>query len=107
MDPMLAARRIIFSNHNDPEVAFTNDQILDEMKDAGLVAGSLTIHDMEETFRELCASGLARNIAQNFTTIWLKLFDVMAEADCPSCGVVHLGGLEARACPACDRHITG
>ena len=101
MDPMLAARRVMFENHNDPEEAFTNDQVLDGMKRGGLVADSVTIDDMEDTFREMCMSGLARNIAQNFTTMWLKLFDTMAEADCPSCGRIHLGGLETRACPAC------
>lgn len=98
---MLAARRVIFEKYNDPEEAFTNDQVLDEMKRGGLVADSVTIHDMEDTFREVCTSGLARNIAQNFTTMWLKLFDTMVEADCPSCGRIHLGGLEIRACPAC------
>ena len=101
MDLMLAARRVIFENHNDPEAAFTNDQVLDGMKRGGLVADSVTIDDMEDTFREMCMSGLVRNIAQNFTTMWLKLFDAMVEADCPSCGRIHLGGLETRACPAC------
>lgn len=101
MNTALAARRMIFENHNNTETAFTNDQILDEMKGNRLAADSVTVDDMENVFLELCASGLARNIAQNFTTLWLKLFDVMAEADCPSCGRVHLGGMENRACPAC------
>lgn len=101
MDPVLAARRVIFENHNDPEKAFTNDEVLDAMKSGGLVDDSVTIDDMEDVFREMCMSGLARNIAQNFTTVWLKLFDTMVEADCTSCGRVHLGGLETRACPAC------
>lgn len=105
MNPALAARRMIFENHNDTETAFTNDQVLDEMKAARLVADSVTIDDMEDVFKGLCASGAARSIAQNFTTIWLKLFDAMAEADCPSCGMVHLGGAEERACPACGASV--
>lgn len=105
MDLMLAARRVIFENHNTLEETFTNDQVLDGMKRGGLVADSVTIDDMEDTFREMCMSGLARNIAQNFTTMWLKLFDIMVEADCPSCGRIHLGGLETRTCPACGNGI--
>ena len=105
MNPELAARRMIFENHNDTETAFTNDQILDEMKAARLVADSVTIDDVEDVFRGLCESGATRSIAQNFTTIWLKLFDAVAEADCPSCGVVHLGGMEERACPACGAPV--
>ena len=101
MDHTLAARRMIFENHNDTETAFTNDQVLEEMKAARLVDDSVTIDDVEGVFTGLCESGATRNIAQNFTTMWLKLFDVMAEADCPSCDRVHLGGMEERACPAC------
>ena len=105
MNYALAARRMIFENHNDTEAPFTNDQILDEMKEAGLVADSVTIDDVEDVFVNLCGAGLARNIAQNFTTVWLKLFDVMTEDDCTSCGKIWLGGMEDRACPGCGGSI--
>ena len=106
MNPALAARRMIFENHNDTETAFTNDQILDEMKAARLVDDSVTIDDVEGVFTGLCKSGATRNIAQNFTTMWLKLFDAMTEVDCSSCGRVHLGGMEERLCPSCGAQIS-
>lgn len=102
---MLAVRRIIFANHNDPDTPFTNDQVLDAMKQDDLVDESVTIDDMEPVFKEICASGLVRDIAQNFTTIWLKLFDAMTEANCASCGPIYLGSQEALRCPACGSSV--
>lgn len=101
MDAYAAIRRVIHDNFNDPETPFTNDQVLDIMKREGYVDGSVTIDDVADDFEMVRKSGLARHIAQNFTTIWLKLFDMVEQAECASCGVVHLGRQEARACPVC------
>jgi len=41
-----------------------------------------------------------RNIAQNFTTIFLKLFDPIEKFHCDSCNHdVYLGTSEERICP--------
>ena len=40
-----------------------------------MIDPTMTIDDMEVYFKELCDSELLRNIAQNFTTQWFKLFE--------------------------------
>ena len=47
------------------------------IKKNGDIDASWIIDDMEPHFKEICDSGLTRNIAQNFTTIWLKLFETV------------------------------
>jgi hypothetical protein len=52
---------------------------------------------MEKYFQEICDSGLVRNIAQNFTTIWFKLFESVEMIECKSCNQeIYLGKTEAR-----------
>jgi len=93
-------RKIIFEKFNDPELRFTNDEIFDIIKTGGNIDESRTIHDMESYFKEICDSGLVRNIAQNFTTQWFKLFDNVEKLQCKSCNQeVFLGKLEKRICP--------
>lgn len=96
----LQIRKIIFEKFNDPEEKFTNDEIFEILKKEGKIEPSLTIDDTEKYFFELCDSGLARNIAQNFTTIWLKLFDPLEKHQCNSCGnEIYLSKSENRICP--------
>ncbi len=96
----LQIRRIIFEKFNDVDAKFTNDEIFEILKSNGDVDPSWTIDDTEPFINEICDSGLARNIAQNFTTIWLKLFDPVEQLHCDACGNdVHLGAFEERVCP--------
>jgi len=95
----LQIRKIIFEKFNDPNLRFTNDEIFDILRNNGL-DGSLTIDDMEPYFKQLHDEGLIRPIAQNFTTQWFKIFDVVEKHSCKSCGQeVYLGKLEPRTCP--------
>ena len=96
----LEMRRTIFENFNDLELRFTNDEVLDIMRKKGVVDDACDVCDVESDFVSLCKSGLVRNIAQNFNTMWLRLFDVVDEIKCSACSrTVHLGGAEERACP--------
>ena len=96
----LEMRRTIFENFNDLELRFTNDEVLDIMRKKGVVDDACDVCDVESDFVSLCKSGLVRNIAQNFNTMWLRLFDVVDELKCAACSqTVHLGRAEERACP--------
>lgn len=101
-------RKIIFEKFNDPELRFTNDEIFDLVKKGADVDSSWTIDEMESFFNEICDSGLVRNIAQNFTTIWFKLFDKIEKIQCTSCkNEIYLGKSEEKICPnpACKKSI--
>ena len=101
-------RKIIFENFNDTETRFTNDEIFELIKKNGDIEPSWTIDNMENYFKEICDSGLTRNIAQNFTTIWFKLFAEIEKIHCNSCNQdVFMGKSEARVCPnpACRKSI--
>lgn len=99
----LHIRRIIFEKFNDPDLRFTNDQILEELRKGGIVDASCDSCDVEPEFELVCSSGLARNIAQNFNTIWLKLFDVLEEVRCGMCSrTIHVAASEERKCPNPD-----
>src|SRR3990172_1871161 len=78
-------RKVIFDKYNDPELRFTNDEIFEIIKNNGDVDKSWTIDDMEKYFQDICDSGLVRNIAQNFTTVWFKLFNSIEKIQCNSC----------------------
>jgi len=92
-------RKIIFEKYNDPELRFTNDEIYEILKNISGLDKSCTIDDMEKYFQEICDSGLVRNIAQNFTTIWFKLFDFVEKIHCSSCNEdIYLGKSESRVC---------
>lgn len=96
----LEMRRTIFENFNDLELRFTNDEVLDVMRKRGVVDDACDVCDVESDFVSLCKSGLVRNIAQNFNTMWLRLFDVVDEMRCGACSqTVHLGRAEERSCP--------
>lgn len=98
----LAIRRTILERFNDPDVPFTNDQVLDSMRQSGMVETSVTVDDIEGDFAELCRAGAARNIAQNFTTIYLKLFAPLQAFGCERCGDIPLYEEEPRRCIMCD-----
>ena len=101
-------RKIIFENFNDSELRFTNDEIFDIIKKNKDVEPSWTIDNMEKYFQEICDSGLTRNIAQNFTTIWFKLSDDIEKVHCNSCNQdIYLGKSEERVCinPECKAAI--
>ena len=78
-------RKIIFENFNDLDLRFNNDQIFEILKQNKNIDQSLTIDDMEIYFKEFCDAELLRNIAQNFTTQWFKLFELFEKIQCKSC----------------------
>jgi hypothetical protein len=95
----LQIRKIIFEKFNDTNLRFTNDEIFELLKNNG-IDSSITIDDMEQYFNQLRDDGLIRQIAQNFTTHWYKLFDVVEQLKCNSCNQeIYLGKLEPRICP--------
>ena len=100
MPIVLQIRKIIFEKYNDVDTKFTNDDIFAMIKTNGDLDPSWIIDDIESFFNELCDSGLARNIAQNFTTMYLKLFDPLEKLHCNACdNDIHLGPSEERKCP--------
>ncbi len=93
-------RKIIFEKFNDTETRFTNDEIFEIIKKNGDIDNSWTIDDMEPYFNEICQRELTRNIAQNLTTLWYKLFDPLQKLHCDSCNFdIYLGLSEDRVCP--------
>ena len=97
---VLQIRKIIFEKFNDVDARFTNDEIFEIIKEQGDIDPSWIVDDVESFFKEICDCGLVRNIAQNFTTIWLKLFDSMEKLHCTSCNQdIYLGISEERICP--------
>lgn len=93
-------RKIIFEKYNDIEKKFTNDEIFESIKKDEDFDPRWIIDDLEPYIDEICKSGLTRNIAQNFTTIWLKLFDPVKQHHCNSCNhEIYLGESEKQECP--------
>ena len=78
-------RKIIFENFNDVDLRFNNDQIFEILKQNENIDTSWTIDDVEVFFKELCNTDILRNIAQNFTTQWFKLFEQIEKIQCPLC----------------------
>jgi len=96
----LQIRKIIFEKFNDLDSKFSNDEIFEIIKENGDIDPSWIVDDIESFINKMCDSGLARNIAQNFTTIWLKLFDPVEKIQCASCNHdIYLGTSEERKCP--------
>ena len=96
----LQIRKIIFEKFNDIDAKFTNDEIFEIIKENGDLDSAWIIDDTESFFNDICDSGLARNIAQNFTTMWMKLFDPVEKFHCNACDYdVYLGASEERVCP--------
>jgi len=81
----ISIRKVIFENFNDDNLRFNNDQIFEILKQHEIIDSSLTIDDMEVYFNELCDAEILRNIAQNFTTQWFKLFEPIEKVQCGSC----------------------
>jgi len=104
----LQIRKVIFENFNDIDLKFNNDQIFEIIQKNNDVDKSWTLDDMENYFKEICDRGLVRNIAQNLTTIWFKLFELVEKIHCNSCNNdIFLGKSEDRVCPnqACKATI--
>ena len=104
----LQIRKIIFEKFNDVDTRFTNDEIFEVIKQNGDIDKDWIIDDLEPFFNEICDKELVRNIAQNFTTMWFKLFEPMQQLHCNSCNLdVHLGNAEEKICPnpACKAAI--
>ena len=79
-------RRVIFENFNDADLRFNNDQIFEILKQNEVIDPVFdTIDAMEVYFKELCDTEILRNIAQNFTTQWFKLFEPIEKIQCNSC----------------------
>ena len=96
----LQIRKIIFEKFNNVDGRFSNDEIFNIIKENGDIDPSWIIDDLESFFNEICDSGMARNIAQNFTTMWLKLFESIEQLHCASCNFdIFLGSSEDRKCP--------
>ena len=81
----ISIRKVIFENFNDVDLRFNNDQIFEILKQNEMIEQSLTIDDIEVYFKELCDKEILRNIAQNFTTQWFKLFEPIEKIKCGSC----------------------
>jgi hypothetical protein len=98
-DVSLEIRKVIFEKFNSDE-RFTNDQVFAELQKNNKIEKSITIDDMEQYFTELCDAGVMRNIAQNFTTQWFKLFDPLEKVICPTCHTeVPVNKTEEKNCP--------
>jgi len=78
-------RKVIFENYNDVDLRFNNDQIFEILKQNERIDPSLTTIDMEVYFKELCDAEILRNIGQNLTTQWFKLFEPIEKIQCSSC----------------------
>ena len=78
-------RKVIFENFNDVDLRFNNDQFFEILKQHEMIDQYLTIDVMEVHFKELCDTEILRNIAQNFTTQWFKLFEPIEKIQCNSC----------------------
>jgi len=105
-DITLEIRKVIFEKYNNPDTKFTNDEIFEILQTNNTIEKSVIIDDMEKYFTELCDSGLMRNIAQNFTTQYFKLFDDMEKVRCNSCSAESpIGKSESRVCPSCKAAI--
>ena len=102
----LQIRKIIFEKYNDQDVRFTNDEIFTFLQQNGAIDKLLTIDDVEQHFIELCNSGVMRNIAQNFTTQWFKLFEPLEEFKCSSCqNQSYINKSDEQNCPNCKASI--
>ena len=92
-------KKVIFENFDDLDLKFNNDQIFEILKQNKNIDQSLTINDMEIYFKEFCDAQLLRNIAQNFTTQWFKLFELFEKIQCKSCkNENYLTSSEKRIC---------
>ena len=93
-------RKIIFEKFNDPETRFTNDEIFEILKQNGDLDPNWIIDDTEPFFQEICDKEMVRNIAQNFTTMWFKLFESVEKLHCNACNNdVCLASNEEKVCP--------
>ena len=103
----LQIRKIIFDNYNDTDdLKFTNDEIFEILKKNGDIDPTWIIDDIEPEINALCDSKMVRNIAQNFTTIWLKLFEKVDHHTCLSCNSqIYIGAIESQICPNCKKSL--
>ena len=104
----LQIRKIIFEKFNNVDTKFTNDEIFEIIESNGDLNPSWIIDDTESFFTDICDSGLVRNIAQNLTTVYFKLFDPIEKLHCNACdNDVYLGISEERKCPnpSCESSI--
>ena len=92
-------RKIIFENFNDIDLRFNNDQIFEILQQNENIDPSWTIDNVEVFFQELCDTDILRNIAQNFTTQWFKLFEPLEKIQCNSCKKdSYLASSESKIC---------
>ena len=95
----LQIRRIIFERFNDPDTNIISDDVFAVLKEGGDVDPSWDVSDAEPFFAGLCDSGPARNIGQNLTTIYLRLFDRLQETECQKCRSKVCIGPSEGSCP--------
>ena len=104
-DVALEIRKVIFEKFNS-DARFTNDEVYAELQKNNKIEKTMTIDDVEKYFTELCDAGIMRNIAQNFTTQWFKLFDPLEQVSCPACNAqMPLNKAEEKNCPSCKAAI--
>lgn len=105
----LQIRRIIFEHYNDDDTGdtrFNSDDIFKLLKKGGDIDPAWVEDDLGPLIAQLCDSGAARNIAQNLSTIWLKLQERLEGARCGSCGNdVYIAPSEDRVCPGCGSSL--
>lgn len=107
-DVLLSIRKIIYEKFNDTDSKFTNDDILSSLKESNLMSSSTTADDVEKYFKILANAKLFRIIAQNFTTMWFKLFTPLVESQCNSCNsIIHVNSTEKLPCPntSCNSNL--
>ena len=100
---ILQIRKIIFEKFNSVDIKFTNDEIFEILKKNGDIDSAWIVDNTDSYFKDICSSGFVRNIAQNFTTIWMKLFYPAEKLYCNACKQdIYLGEQEDRVCPNQD-----
>ena len=96
----LQIRKVIFENFNGVDLKFNTDQIFEIIQKNSDIDKSWTIDDMEKYFKEICDRGLVRSIAQNLSTQWFMLSELVEKIHCNSCNNdIFLGKSEDRVCP--------
>lgn len=99
-------RRLIYENYNNTDAVFNNDDLFAMLQKGGDVDPEWTIDDLEPAINLLCSTGITRNIGQNFTTIWLKIFDPLRARPCGSCGNTAFVIPAETACPGCHADLS-
>ncbi|MEM2140562.1 MAG: hypothetical protein QXJ74_07655 [Nitrososphaera sp.] len=97
-------RRIISDNFNATDIRFSNDEILEHLKETERYKGmNLDVLDFEDVLLEMEQTGFLRPIAQNFNTRYYKIMTDLEEKTCKDCNIKSwfAEAEEPKKCPAC------